>query len=98
LYPKLYTLVLSRSSKLKVVPNEPYIPFAEDIELSYSATETAYHSLRKDSEGELLKSEEVQMYHEDASDNTKKKLKPKPLFRYIRKEANCTSVWKQFRK
>lgn len=79
LYPKLYTLVLSDPQKLKVVPNEPYIPFAEDIELSYSATETAYHSLRKDSEGELLKSEEVQMYHEDAFGQYEKEIDTKTI-------------------
>jgi hypothetical protein len=54
-YPKLYTLALSRSDKEKTIPNEPYIPFAEDIELNYSATESAYSYLRKDSEGEASK-------------------------------------------
>lgn len=65
-YPKLYTLALSSGSeKKKLIPNEPYIPFAEDIELNYSAEETAYSYLRKDTDGTVSKNDGVQIYHED---------------------------------
>ncbi len=75
-YPKLYTLALSSDSKLgKLIPNEPYIPFAEDIELNYSAKEIAYSYLRKDSEGDFSKSEDVQLYHEDAFGQYEKEVK-----------------------
>ncbi|KQT20919.1 hypothetical protein ASG22_15995 [Chryseobacterium sp. Leaf405] len=66
-YPKLYTLALSSSpASEKLIPNEPYIPFAEDIELNYSAKENAYSYLSKDGGGEASKSNGVQLYHEDA--------------------------------
>lgn len=75
-YPKLYTLALSSKPELKkLIPNEPYIPFAEDIELNYSAKEDAYLYLRKDSEGEASKSEGVQLYHEDAFGQYEKEVK-----------------------
>ncbi len=65
-YPKLYTLALSSDpAKNKLVPNEPYIPFAEDIELSYSAKEIAYSYLDKDSDGKAAKSKGLELYHED---------------------------------
>lgn len=65
-YPKLYTLALSSDPKAgKLIPNEPYIPFAEDIELNYSAKDYVYSYLKKDSRGEASKSEGVQLYHED---------------------------------
>lgn len=66
-YPKLYTLALSSNSELgKLIPNEPYIPLAEDIELNYSAKDEVYLYLEKDPEGEASKNEGVQLYHEDA--------------------------------
>ncbi|WES99609.1 baseplate J/gp47 family protein [Chryseobacterium arthrosphaerae] len=65
-YPKLYTLALSSDpATKKLIPNEPYIPFAEDIELNYSATESVYSYLSKDSAGEASKTKGVQLYHED---------------------------------
>lgn len=75
-YPKLYTLALSAgSNSKKKIPNEPYIPFAEDIELNYSAKEDAYSYLNEDSEGEASKSKEVQLYHEDAFGQYEKEVK-----------------------
>lgn len=75
-YPKLYTLALSSDSKTeKLIPNEPYIPFAEDIELNYTAKEEVYLYLKKDSEGEVSKSEGVQLYHEDAFGQYEKDVK-----------------------
>lgn len=66
-YPKLYTLTLSSDPKYKkLIPNEPYIPLAEDIELSYSAKETAYSYLDINSAGVASKTKEVEVYHEDA--------------------------------
>jgi hypothetical protein len=65
-YPKLYTLALSSNpEKNKLIPNEPYIPFAEDIELNYSASETAYSYLSRDEEGQASKNSGMQVYHED---------------------------------
>lgn len=75
-YPKLYTLALSSGAESgKLIPNEPYIPFAEDIELNYSAKDKVYLDLEKDSEGEVLKSEDVQLYHEDAFGQYEKETK-----------------------
>lgn len=66
-YPKLYTLALSSDPENeKIVPNEPYIPFAEDIELNYTAKESVYSYLTKNFRGEASKSSGVQVYHEDA--------------------------------
>ncbi|WP_426278705.1 baseplate J/gp47 family protein [Chryseobacterium sp. S-02] len=79
-YPKLYTLVLSSDPKYKkLIPNEPYIPFAEDIELSYSAKENAYSYLRKDSNGEATKSVGVQVYHEDVFGQYEKEVETKSI-------------------
>ncbi|SDI23330.1 Baseplate J-like protein [Chryseobacterium taeanense] len=79
-YPKLYTLALSSSSEIgKLIPNEPYIPFAEDIELNYSAKENAYSYLSKDSSGEASKSEGVQVYHEDAFGQYEKEVATKSI-------------------
>lgn len=65
-YPKLYTLALSSSpTSKKLIPNEPYIPFAEDIELNYRAKEEVYSYLEKNAAGEASKNKEVQLYHED---------------------------------
>ncbi|WP_312296716.1 baseplate J/gp47 family protein [Chryseobacterium sp.] len=65
-YPKLYTLALSSDpTRKKLIPNEPYIPFAEDIELNYTATESVYSYLSEESAGEASKTEGVQLYHED---------------------------------
>jgi len=75
-YPKLYTLALSSNSELgKLIPNEPYIPLAEDIELNYSAKDEVYLYLEKDPEGEASKSEGVQLYHEDAFGQYEKDVK-----------------------
>jgi hypothetical protein len=66
-YPKLYTLALSsKPASGKLIPNEPYIPFAEDIELNYTAKENAYSYLDKSSDSVASKSKGVQLYHEDA--------------------------------
>ncbi len=79
-YPKLYTLALSSDSKAeKLIPNEPYIPLAEDIELNYSAKDEVYLYLKKDSEGEALKSEDVQLYHEDAFGQYEKDVKTQEI-------------------
>ena len=79
-YPKLYTLALSSSpASEKLIPNEPYIPFAEDIELNYSAKENAYSYLSKDSSGQASKSEGVQVYHEDAFGQYEKEVETKSI-------------------
>jgi hypothetical protein len=79
-YPKLYTLALSSNPAIgKLIPNEPYIPFAEDIELNYSATETAYSYLSRDAGGEASKSKGVQLYHEDAFGQYEKEIDTKSI-------------------
>lgn len=79
-YPKLYTLALSSNpDKQKLVPNEPYIPFAEDIELNYSAKENAYSYISKDSTGEASKSKGMQLYHEDAFGQYEKEIETKSI-------------------
>ncbi|WP_054509734.1 baseplate J/gp47 family protein [Chryseobacterium sp. ERMR1:04] len=79
-YPKLYTLALSSDPKVgKLIPNEPYIPFAEDIELNYKAKENAYSYLSKDADGEASKSKGVQLYHEDAFGQYEKEVEMKSI-------------------
>jgi hypothetical protein len=79
-YPKLYTLALSSNPAIgKLIPNEPYIPFAEDIELNYSANETAYSYLSRDASGEASKSKGVQLYHEDAFGQYEKEIETKNI-------------------
>jgi hypothetical protein len=79
-YPKLYTLALSSNPNSgKLIPNEPYIPLAEDIELSYSAKETAYSYLTKDVSGEASKSKGVQLYHEDIFGQYEKEVETKSI-------------------
>jgi hypothetical protein len=79
-YPKLYTLALSSEPKYKkLIPNEPYIPFAEDIELNYSAKENAYSYLDKSSDGAASKSKGVQLYHEDAFGQYEKEVEAKSI-------------------
>lgn len=79
-YPKLYTLALSSNPNSgKLIPNEPYIPLAEDIELSYSAKETAYSYLTKDASGEASKSKGVQFYHEDIFGQYEKEVETKSI-------------------
>lgn len=79
-YPKLYTLALSSKPESgKLIPNEPYIPFAEDIELNYSAKESAYSYLSRDASGEASKSKGVQLYHEDAFGQYEKEVEAKTI-------------------
>ncbi|MEC5174015.1 baseplate J/gp47 family protein [Chryseobacterium nepalense] len=79
-YPKLYTLALSSDpAKNKLVPNEPYIPFAEDIELNYSAREIAYSYLDKDFNGKAAKNKGVQLYHEDVFGQYEKETETKSI-------------------
>ncbi|UKB82416.1 baseplate J/gp47 family protein [Chryseobacterium sp. MEBOG06] len=79
-YPKLYTLALSSDpAARKPVPNEPYIPFAEDIELNYSARESAYSYLSKGVNGEASKSKGVEVYHEDAFGQYEKEVDTKSI-------------------
>ncbi len=64
-YPKLYTLALTTVTD-KFIPNEPYIPFAEDIELNYSASESVYSLLSSSRIGSKKKNKDVQLFLEDA--------------------------------
>lgn len=79
-YPKLYTLALSSDSTYKkLIPNEPYIPFAEDIELNYSAKESVYSYLRKDADGVASKNKGLVLYHEDAFGQYEKEVETKSI-------------------
>ncbi len=62
-YTKLYTLSLL-SDKAKIIPNAPYIPLAESIEISYSAKENAYSYLQG-ANSAPQQNEQVQLYYED---------------------------------
>lgn len=79
-YPKLYTLALT-STKVpnKLIPNEPYIPLAEDIELNYTAKENAYSYLSTDATGNPSKSQGVQLFHEDAFGQYEKEIETKTI-------------------
>ncbi len=41
IYPRIYTLAMASTNKKTIIPNEPYIPFADEISVSYTATEQA---------------------------------------------------------
>lgn len=74
-YPKLYTLALTDTSDEKIVPNEPYIPLAEDIELNYTATDSAYYNLYNTRDGSYSKNNEIQLFHEDVFGQYEKDIK-----------------------
>lgn len=78
-YPKLYTLALTSTVKSKLIPNEPYIPMAEDIELNYSAFDSAYAVLSSTSDGNPLKNDGVQLFHEDAFGQYEKEVTTKSI-------------------
>lgn len=78
-YPKLYTLALTSTVTGKLIPNEPYIPFAEDIELSYTAKENAYSYLSTSRDGNPSKSNNVQLFHEDAFGQYEKEIETKSI-------------------
>jgi len=61
-YPKLYTLALTEGTDVQLIPESPYIPYAEDIELSYSATDSVYSSVISNNS---IKNKGVQLFHED---------------------------------
>lgn len=58
LFPRIYALAMSSVEKNALIPNEPYTPFVETIELDYSASATA-----KLNENDY-NSNPVQLFHE----------------------------------
>jgi hypothetical protein len=76
-YPKLYTLALTNTAGTKLIPNEPYIPFAEDIELNYEADEVI--SLIKNADGNYSINNNVQLFHEDAFGQYEKHFEAKSI-------------------
>ncbi|UUC46526.1 baseplate J/gp47 family protein [Flavobacterium cerinum] len=65
-YPKLYTLALTSGERSVVIPNEPYIPLAADIELSYTASESVYTIVSLARDSKPVKSDGVKLFYEDA--------------------------------
>lgn len=71
IYPQLYTLALLDSNtntggdSETLIPNEPYIPEAQDIELSYSASDVAYSYLSKSISAGPSESKEITVFCED---------------------------------
>ncbi|WP_299677260.1 baseplate J/gp47 family protein [uncultured Dokdonia sp.] len=71
IYPQLYTLALLDSNTVPnensdtLIPNEPYIPEAQDIELSYSATDIAYSYVSRSSSGGPSENKEIRVFTED---------------------------------
>ncbi|MDI1257346.1 MAG: baseplate J/gp47 family protein [Flavobacterium sp.] len=76
-YPKIYTLALTNTatgSEDKPIPNEPYIPFAEDLVLNYTATGSAYTSQNSSKPGTVTENSEVQLFLEDVFGQYKKEI------------------------
>lgn len=42
MYPRLYAIAVSSTESTTVLPNEPYTPFAEEIVVAYTATDTLH--------------------------------------------------------
>lgn len=66
-YPQLYTLALLDTDETfdALLPNEPYIPIAENIELSYTATDVAYSLSRSKRATQLSINKEITVFCED---------------------------------
>lgn len=60
MFPKIYALALASTNPNTLVPNAPYVPFVETIELSYSAKEST--DFTKDSE-EAYDDNRVKLFH-----------------------------------
>lgn len=78
-YPKLYTLALTSTTTSKLIPNEPYIPFAEDIELNYTAFESVYSALSSARNRNPVKNEGIQLFHEDMFGQYEKEVATKSI-------------------
>ncbi|GGG26418.1 hypothetical protein GCM10011344_28910 [Dokdonia pacifica] len=71
IYPQLYTLALldantgEEGNSDTLIPNEPYIPEAQDIELSYTASDVAYSYLSRSISAGPSENKEVTIYCED---------------------------------
>lgn len=61
LYPRIYALAISSDDKKTPIPNEPYTPFAEELVLSYSATDSLDINATGTTEFE---NRSVQLFHE----------------------------------
>lgn len=70
-YPQLYTLALletnsdTTTNSDTLIPNEPYIPVAQDIELSYTASDVAYSYLSKNINAGPSANKEITVFCED---------------------------------
>ncbi|MFP9114607.1 baseplate J/gp47 family protein [Flavobacterium sp. RHBU_3] len=78
-YPKLYTLAITSTKDTVLIPNEPYIPVAEDIELNYSASGSVYTIMSSAGKGKSVKNEGVQLFHEDAFGQYEKEVATKSV-------------------
>lgn len=78
-YPKLYTMALTSTDKGIIIPNEPYIPLAQDIELNYTASDSVYSALTSISDGKPTKNKDVQLFHEDAFGQYEKEITEKSI-------------------
>jgi hypothetical protein len=78
-YPKLYTLALTSARESILIPNEPYIPLAEDIELNYKASENLYSVPANIRKGNPVINKEVQLFLEDAFGQYEKEVSVKSI-------------------
>ncbi|MES2555162.1 MAG: baseplate J/gp47 family protein [Bacteroidota bacterium] len=61
LYPSMYAIALSAQNKALPIPNEPYTPFAEDLQLSYTAFDTVFVN---DNSQDKFEDRTIQLFHE----------------------------------
>lgn len=84
-YPQLYTLALldtnagTDTESDTLIPNEPYIPIAQDIELSYTATDVAYSYLSKNINAGPSANKEITVFCEDVFGQYEKSSNSKEL-------------------
>jgi Baseplate J-like protein len=78
-YTKLYTMAMISTKTDKLIPNEPYIPFAENIELNYKASESVYSPLTSFRSKNPKKNENMQLFHEDVFGQYEKEITTKSI-------------------
>ncbi|MCD0470422.1 baseplate J/gp47 family protein [Flavobacterium sp. JAS] len=64
LYSKIYALALSTEDENVVIPNEPYTPLAENLILSYTASETInFKAIGLDTLEDIYNKNEAKLFH-----------------------------------
>jgi hypothetical protein len=87
LYPSMYAIALSAQNKSLPIPNEPYTPFAEDLQLSYTAFDTVFVNNVKQ---ETFEERTIQLFHEHPFGQSEEHAYLKTI--YNEKSPNCAAL------